>query len=554
MTASGPKPVTARELRELIVAGGELAILDLRGEGTFGDGHLLFAVPAPLSRLEMVIDDLVPRRSAPIVLCSEGVADEDLIHTGAERLMGFGYSDISYLKGGVEAWAGAGFEVFTGVNVPSKAFGECIEVWYQTPHIPATELQAMKDRGDDLVIVDSRPMSEYKAMNIPGGIDVPGAELALRIFDIAPDPQTTVVVNCAGRTRSIIGAQSLINAGIPNRVVALENGTMGWNLAGLELEQGAGRSFPAVSVDGLARAAECAGRVGEKFGVPEIDAATLDRWRNDPTRTLYLLDVRDVREFEAGHLEGSKPAPGGQLVQATDRTVAVRGARLVLTDDNGVRAMMTASWLIQMGWSDVHVLKHGLESASLVTGPPRPRVPGLEAATPDEVSAKELAALMVGGGALVVDLADSRDHRAGHIPASRFAVRAHMPGNLESLPEKAVIVLTSPDGVLARLAAADLAPPKATPKASAGASGRKIKVLSGGTAAWLKAGHPMAKGFKDALDEPTDVWVRPYDLDQGNEAAMQAYLGWEVELTKQIERDGTANFLDFGAAGEGGVP
>ena len=90
MTASGPKPVTARELRELIVAGGELAILDLRGEGTFGDGHLLFAVPAPLSRLEMVIDDLVPRRSAPSVLCSGGVAAEDLIHPGAERLMGFG--------------------------------------------------------------------------------------------------------------------------------------------------------------------------------------------------------------------------------------------------------------------------------------------------------------------------------------------------------------------------------------------------------------------------------------------------------------------------------
>ena len=545
MTAARPKPVTAPELRDLIVEGGELALLDLRGEGTFGDGHLLFAVSATLSRLEMVIDDLVPRLSAQIVLCAGGDGDDDLITRGAQRLAGAGYSDISYLKGGLEAWAGAGFEVFTGVNVPSKAFGECIEVWYQTPHIPATELQAMKDRGDDLVIVDSRPMSEFKAMNIPGGIDVPGAELALRIHDIAPDPETTVVVNCAGRTRSIIGAQSLINAGIPNRVVALENGTMGWHLAGFELEQGAERSFPAVSGNGLARAAECAGRVGDMFGVPEIDAATLDQWRNDPTRTLYLLDVRDLAEFEAGHLEGSKPAPGGQLIQATDRTVAVRGSRLVLVDDNGVRAKMTASWLIQMGWGDVHVLKDGLEGdkslGPLVNGPHRPRVPGLEAANPDEVSAKELAALIVGGGALVVDLADSRDHRAGHIPASRFAVRANMPGNLSPLSDKAVIVLTSPDGVLARLAAAD-----------AGASGAQVKVLSGGTAAWVKAGHPMAKGFKDALDEPKDVWVRPYDLDQGNEAAMQTYLGWEVDLTKQIERDGTANFLDFGAAGERG--
>ena len=96
---------------------------------------------------------------------------------------------------------------------------------------------------------------------------------------------------------------------------------------------------------------------------------------------------------------------------------------------------------------------------------------------------------------------------------------------------------------LARLAAAD-----------AGASGRDVRVLSGGTAAWVDAGHPMAKGFKDALDEPKVVWVRPYDQGEGNEEAMKAYLGWEVDLTQQIERDGTANFLDFGAAGEGGAP
>jgi rhodanese-related sulfurtransferase len=524
----------------MIVEGGELAILDLREEGTFGDGHLLFAVTAPLSRLEMVIDGLVPRRDAPMVLCVGGEEDENLILTGAERLAAAGYTDISYLDGGLAAWADAGFEVFTGVNVPSKAFGEFIELWYGTPHIPAAELQAMKDRGDNLVIVDSRPMSEFKAMNIPGGIDVPGAELTLRIFDIAPDPETTVVVNCAGRTRSIIGAQSLINAGIPNPVVALENGTMGWHLAGLELEQGAERSFPAVSDGGLAKAGECAGRVGDKFGVPEIDAETLEQWQGDPTRTLYLLDVRDLAAYEAGHLEGAKHAPGGQLVQATDRYVAVRGARLVLTDDNGVRAKMSASWLIQMGWSEVYVLQDGLNAGPLVTGLHRPHIPGLDGATPELIEPKALAAMMTGGGAIAVDLTDSREHRKGHVPGARFTIRANMPDNLTPVPEKARVVLTSPDGILARLAAADAA-----------ASGREVLVLNGGTAAWKVAGLPLAKGFKDNLDEPVDVWYRPYDLDEGNEEAMKTYLGWEVDLTKQIERDGTANFLDFGAAGEG---
>ena len=37
-------------------------------------------------------------------------------------------------------------------------------------------------------------------------------------------------------------------------------------------------------------------------------------------------------------------------MQAIDRWVGTRGARLVLIDDTGTRAMMTAHWLTQMGW------------------------------------------------------------------------------------------------------------------------------------------------------------------------------------------------------------
>lgn len=534
------RAIAARDLKSMIEGTGELAILDLREEGTFGDGHLLFAVPAPLSRLEMRIDDLVPRKDAPIVLVAGGGKDRSLIRRGADKLAQFGYRDLRYLEGGVEGWVAAGFEVFTGVNVPSKAFGEFIETHYATPHVTAAELKAMRDRGDKLVVVDSRPLEEFRNMCIPGGIDVPGAELALRIHDIAPDPETTVVVNCAGRTRSIIGAQSLINAGIPNRVVALENGTMGWHLAGFALERGQTRRFPEVSNKGLERARACADRVARRFDVGEIDAATIKQWRKDKARTLYLLDVRDPAEYEAGHLQGARPAPGGQLVQATDRTVGVRGARLVLADDNGIRAKMTASWLLQMGWRDVYVLKEGLNAGPLVRGAHEPRIFGLDTANPESLTAKELAARMVGGGAAVVDLADSRAHRAGHIPASRFAIRANMPGNLKPLPDDAIVVLTSPEGRLARLAAAD-----------AKQSGRKVMALEGGTKAWQAAGYPLATGFKDALDEPVDVWYRPYDLEEGSEAAMKRYLSWEVDLTTQIARDGTARFREFPEAPAG---
>ena len=85
----------------------------------------------------------------------------------------------------------------------------------------------------------------------------PGGELALRITDITADldPDTTVVVNCAGRTRSIIGTRILQRMGLDRNIVGLKNGTSGWVLAGYDLESGATRDrLPAVSEEGRAAA------------------------------------------------------------------------------------------------------------------------------------------------------------------------------------------------------------------------------------------------------------------------------------------------------------
>ncbi|HZA67281.1 MAG TPA: rhodanese-like domain-containing protein, partial [Geminicoccaceae bacterium] len=214
---------------------GEIALLDVREQGVFARGHILLASNAPASRLEIEVPRLVPRRGAPVVLCDGG---DGLALRAARTLCRFGYRDLAVLDGGIAAWRAAGYALFEGIHVPSKAFGEFVEATWGTPHLSALELSRLRDAGRDVVVLDSRPMSEYRHMSIPGGIDVPGAELVHRIHDLAPDPDTLVVVNCAGRTRSIIGAQSLINAGIANPVMALENGTMGWTLAGCELEHG----------------------------------------------------------------------------------------------------------------------------------------------------------------------------------------------------------------------------------------------------------------------------------------------------------------------------
>jgi rhodanese-related sulfurtransferase len=377
-------------------------------------------------------------------------------------------------------------------------------------------------------------MAEFRRISIPGGIDVPGAELAYRVHDLAPDPATTVVVNCAGRTRSIIGAQSLINAGIPNRVVALENGTMGWHLAGFELDHGRERTYSSLTDAGAARARTAAQGVARRFHVPDVGKETLAGWRDDNSRTTYLLDVRDPAEFAAGHLPGARSAPGGQLVQATDEYVGVRGARLVLTDNDGVRATMTASWLIQMGWPDVYVLSGGLEGAELATGRHRTRIHGLDECQPESMAPAELAPMMERGEAVVVDVANSLHYNKVHIAGAWFAIRSRMPGNLEKLPLAPVLVLTSKHGILPQLAAVDAA-----------ASGRTVRVLDGGTDAWIEAGMPVEEGFTNMADEPEDRWYKPYDLEEGDRDAMKDYLSWEVDLVGQIERDGTAGFRRF---------
>ena len=526
--------ISPEALHGLLLGGDELALLDLREQGTFGESHILYASCLPLSRLELRVGRLVPRRSAPVVLCDGG---EGLAERGAAKLAALGYTHVRVLAGGVPGWEAAGYTAFSGINVPSKAFGEYVEHEFDTPSVSAEELKAMMDGGERLVVLDSRPMDEFRAMSIPGGLCCPGVELVHRVGDAAPDPETVVVVNCAGRTRSIIGAQSLINAGIANRVTALRNGTMGWHLSGYELARGREDRPPPRGDAWRAGSAQAAERLAGRFGVEYVDAPVLDTWRAEANeRSLFLFDVRSPEEYREGHVADAVHAAGGQLVQATDEYIGTLGARIALVDDDGVRATLTASWLRQMGW-EACVVRGALEAQELVSGPgPAGPVgapsPAPATSSPARVSPAELEALIESKRVLVLDLADSRTFRRGHLPGAWHAVRADLPERLAALPSQPVTVLTSPDGMLAALGAEDLE--------------GDVRVLDGGTAAWTAAGRALVAGEEDRIAaNVNDVWLRPYDRGAGVEDAMRAYLTWEIDLVAQLARDGTARFGPF---------
>ncbi len=516
--------IDARTLHGWITDGQELALLDAREDGEFGASHLFWAIPCGLARKEQRARALLPRLSTRICCVDDGRGiAEDL----AAWLQSIGATDVSVLDGGTKAWEAAGYILFSGVNVPSKAFGEWVEHHYGTESVDAPELKAWIESGRDMVVLDSRTQEEFTRMSIPTGISVPGGELAYRIGDIAPNPDTLVVVNCAGRTRSIMGAESLRRAGIPNKVVALRNGTMGWELAGLQCERGRTERFEPGAPKTAALALQRAKAFADQSGVGVIRPADLARYQADPGRSLYVLDVRDPSEFKSGHLDGSRSAPGGQLVQATDTWIGVRNARIVLVDDTGVRARMSAAWLRQMGHRDVFVL----EGAALSSQSADPAAVPELALPVDLIDVPGLQHLLDSGdGTVVLDLARSVEYRDGHIPGAIWGVRTRLdPQRLAARH----VVITSPDGLLARLAVPEV---KALTTAD-------VRVLDGGTQAWHAYGRPLLKDRTNPPDDACiDFYLRPYDRNSGIEDAMNAYLSWEIDLVHEIERDGTVVF------------
>ena len=554
--------ISAEALSGLLDGNESFALIDVREAGEYNSTHIPGASLIPRRELEFRIAASVPHRGAHVVLCDD---DGQRAALAAGTLESLCYTNVSVLDRGINRWSSLDYPTEWGVNVPSKDFGEKMEVVHHVPEIDADELRERIERGDKLVILDTRTPEEYRRFCIPGGRSVPGGELALRITDITAelDPDTTVIVNCAGRTRSIIGTRVLQRMGREN-VFGLKNGTSGWVLAGYELESGADRvHLPEPSADGLAAAEAYANRLAEEDGVRYLDIPSLQAlMERGKSETVYFVDVRTTAEYTDGHIPGFRWFPGGQAVQRSDEVAVVRNTPIVFACNDRVRATLTASWYRQLGHEEVYAVNGGVGAwaaagLKVETGAPSEPVLGLDEAfgeveltTADDLANNSFGSMLselgsvlsdmaqelgegdklenldleemgIGGVASVILYVDtSADFANGHIPGSHWAPRGwlelQVAGLVPSL--ETPIVVTCRDGRNSALAAATLK----------GMGYTDVSALEGGMAAWVaEEDLPVETGLTGVMSPPTDLVSSGPDR---NYADMMNYLRWETAL------------------------
>jgi rhodanese-related sulfurtransferase len=510
-------------LKSLLAGKTQFACIDVREAGEYNTAHIPGSSLLARRHLELQLPLAVPYKGTPVILCDDDGRRVSLAAATVERM---GYRQVSVLDGGINRWVSRDYPTEWGMNVPSKDFGEKVEVMHHVPELEATELHERLARGDKLIILDTRTPEEYQRFCIPGGRSMPGGELALRITDITKelDPDTTIVVNCAGRTRSIIGTRVLQRMGLKN-VYGLKNGTSGWLLAGYELETGADRvTLPPPSPEGVAAAEAYAARLAQEDGVRYLDIAALQAMMaRREQETVYLIDVRTQEEYVAGHIPGFRWFPGGQAVQRSDDVAVVHNCPIVFACDRIARATLIASWYRQMGFDEVYAVEGGTTAwaargLALETGLTEPSPFGLDAAR-GQVSLLSPQALQAAKPPVVIFVDTSQDFARGHVPGAHWVPRGWLELRIaEVAPARTTpVAVTCLDGRSATLAGATLKE----------LGYQSVAVLEGGMAAWQRAGLPVEKGLTGVMAPPNDVVLSGPDR---NFADMMNYLRWEEAL------------------------
>ena len=525
-----PHTTSPIELAKLLEGDTSFALLDVREIGEYNQAHIPGACSLPRRLIEYRLPRLVPNPSTNVVVCDDDTRRAAFTLGTLQRM---GYANASILEGGINRWTARGYGSEWGVNVPSKDYGERVQVERNIPEITPEELESWISRNDNFVLVDSRTPEEHNSFCIPGSRSMPGGELALRVWDLMDSEDTPVVVHCAGRTRSIVGTSILHRMGIKN-VFGLRNGTMGWQLAGFDLEHGSDRLGLETPSESALRKAEAHGRkVAAEDGVQYLRPEDLASFvANRKQENVYLIDVRSIEEFESGHVPGFWWYPGGQAAQESDNAVGVKVGHIVFCCDGVARASVTASLFRQIGYPNVYVLEGGTKawaraSLDLQSGPDSSGPALLDEARSRvaSLSPNQARKLSESPDCTTLFIGTSAEFAHGHPSGARWVPR----GSLElAVPEvvpsqSTTVLLVAPEGresLLAGLALLDFGYSHAYS-------------LDGGTRAWQAAGYTLETGLAGVMSPPNDL----VSTGSGrNFADAINYLRWEIELGHKYEK------------------
>jgi rhodanese-related sulfurtransferase len=513
-------PGSVGGLRSLRLSKQPHTLLDVREPPLADGGHIAGATVVPLADVELRLDALLPVRESPAVVYDD---DDGRAQVAADMLRRHGLEDVSVLEGGFPAWQAAGGPVERGRNVPSKRFGETVLKEDPDLFIEPQELQAGLDSDHPPVVFDVRTPPEHRREHVPDACNVPGFGVVLAAQQL--DRSTPIVVHCTGRTRGIIAARSLRLAGFEN-ARALRDGTMGWILAGLDVDRGDGRPPPVrgpAERSLLQRARAAAADAGALEVQPKEAAALLEE------RTVgcaYALDLREPDEGSPGGARGFVPVGSGQLVQQLDEHVAIRGAGVILACDGGPRAYLAAYWLRRLGTPEVRVMEGGLPTWH-ANGLPwwsghAPEPAALDHARREvrQLAPDRAAALARRAENAVLSVDPSPAFARAHLPGATWVPRNWLELRARGWWQEATttLIVSCEDGRRSVLAAAALQR----------LGYQDVHVVEGGVRGWSRAGLEVATGVETLPSDPGDVWRHPLDI--GPEA-MRAYLHWEVQLT-----------------------
>lgn len=493
----------------------EFAVVDTRPIDDFYRGHLMAASSLPLSRLEVDAPVFIPNRNTRIVLC-----DWNSALASAKTLESLGYKNISVIEGGLSGWHLAGGRIFPGWNMIGKAFGDYLERTFQIPTIDSDKLKALIESDNPPFILDTRTPEEHSDYCIPGAVSCPNGESLLRALPAIKDPERLIVTHCAGRTRGLIGAQVLRDAGVKNPICSLGLGTLEWALAGYPLEEGANRPLPVPEDLTLSRKA--ANALREKHVIPEATDAMVARWLNEQDKkACCVLDIRSPEEVEKGTFKGAIHVPGGQLLQGVDRFIVTRGGRIVLLDTDGIRAVRIAAWLMQMGYKTVYTLKADPSTLTSVSQSPEVDMDRLVAIKKKDRS----------GEITFVDIRSGVAYRHTHVDGAIFLGRENIDDDAALLPQGTLLVLLTDEPQFAERVAKDLR-----------RLGRTVEIRPEPMKSWAAAGVPLSSGVGKLVSAPSDAI---YDLEEREIHVRDShdYILWRANLYEILGGDPAAPYL-----------